>query len=98
MTVGNNYMAFSTTGAIASPTTAAAIMQLNGAVFGNAYADLSCEYDTKSQMLPWFDATDSAEDNTTIPGSLNVGCDGYSFSHIPGKVILDYVIEFADPH
>jgi len=93
--VGNVYAG--TVGVLqaAAPTTGAGIMRENGAVFGNAYSDLVTEYDCKSQIVPWFATTATSE--TAVAGYLNVGTDGFSSAVVPGQIVVDYEIEFADP-
>jgi len=100
-TVGNLYAAFQTLYPVPAgqvPATGAQLMRENGAVFGNAYSDLVTEFDARSQSVPWFStSTGAGATNTNCPGVLNIGSDGFSAAVVPGTVVVDYEIEFADP-
>lgn len=93
-TVGNNYLGFQTQAGASAPATGAALMRENGAVFGNAYSDISTVFDCKSLSVPWFSETGSG---LATAGNLNIGTDGYSSAVVPGVVVIDYEVEFADP-
>jgi len=93
-TVGNNYLAFAYD-ADTNVTSAEAIMRLNGAVMGNAYSDLRCKFDPPVQ-LNWYPTIGTAADQT-IPGTVQFGTNGYSSSVVPGTIIYDYELEFAEP-
>jgi len=100
-TVGNNYAAFFVEDNATPAATAAAIMALEGSVMGNAYSQIETVFDTGAQSLVWMETTASAESPASqqeaSPGTLMLGSDGYSSALVPGKVVIDYELEFCDP-
>lgn len=97
-TVGDVYLSFQTDPTAAGPASGAAQMRENGAVFGNAYSDLVSEFDCRSATVPWFQtAPGGGTVSTASAGVLNIGTDSFTSAVVPGKVVVDYEIEFADP-
>jgi len=93
-TVGNNYLAFDVT-PDAVPSTAEGLMRLGRSVMGNAYSNISVDFNAATQIQRWFPCELSASDD--YPGILCAATDGYSSALVPGKIVIDYEIEFCAP-
>lgn len=94
-TVGSCYLTFGYD-SDTTPATAQAIMRMNGAVMGSAYADLSARYDPAVQVK-WYPTNISGATDAITPGVLCFGTDSFTTSVVPGKLVIDYELEFAEP-
>jgi hypothetical protein len=94
-TVGNNYLALAYDATL-TVSSAEATMRLNNSCMGNAYSDLLTKFDPAVQ-LKWYSTNPVAITDQDYPGVVIFGTDGYSASVVPGKIVYDYEIEFAEP-
>lgn len=94
---GFNYIAFdSTETATGDPATAVNLMRFDGSAMGVAYANVQTDFPAAAQ-LKWYDTQQAADSPTSVAGDLFVASDGYAAAVVPGKVLIDYEIEFMDP-
>jgi len=100
-TVGSNYLAMYVEANATPASTAEAIMRLEGSVMGNAYSQIRTRFDSPAQSLVWYECTADGGSPPdlleSLPGFIAVGTDGYSSALVPGKLVIDYELEFADP-
>ncbi len=95
-TVGLNYIAFdSDVGSGDDPTTVEGVMRFQGSAMGNAYSNIEADFDAGTQ-LAWFNCVNT-QTTTSRPGQLHFATNNYSSALVPGVLVYDYELEFADP-
>ncbi len=97
-TVGRNFAAFNEDPLTNDdPASAEAIMRLQGSAMGNAYSNVQVGFD-KGTQLEWYRVSAAnGTDGLAIPGQLHVATASYTAAVIPGTMLIDYELEFADP-
>ncbi len=82
-----------------APTTVAQVMRYLKAAMGPAYANITTETDSQNNQVLWYstDNGGAADSGSGIPATLIVASDGFASAVVPGKILLDYDVEFSQP-